>query len=225
MRRLGGAVAVALVLAAPSASLAAAPTPPSPFASARLQGQFRLAGRVTVAAHVVGEHVGDPVLRTWTFVSPCTAGPCRTVGLARTRAAGIDGLVLQELAPAYYVGHGSFYAPLRCGKRIYPNGGYVPFTISVTITAATVVNGVVIATAVNATYLNRARINLTRCFAVLGRDAATYQGQLIVPAAPAPAPPPAPGPAPGPGLGRSGAVMSRIRDRPAQQRTPPVPRG
>jgi hypothetical protein len=134
--------------------------------------------------HVVGEHVGDRVLRTWTFVSPCAAGPCPTVELARTRAAGVDGLVLQELAPAHYAGRGSFYAPLRCGTRIYPNGAYVPFTIRMRITAATVVNGVTIATAVRATYLNRARINLTRCFAVLGHDAATYHGRLIVPPPP-----------------------------------------
>lgn len=224
MRRLGGAVAAAIAVVAPSVALAASGAPPaivpapaaqaarrppdraraappaqrptdraraaraaptpSPLARARLQGQFRLSGRVTVATRVPGEHVGDTVLRTWTFVSPCTAGPCPTIGLARTRATGIDRLLLGHRAPAYYVGHGSFSAPLLCGKQIYPAGALVPFTISVRITGTTVVNGVRIATRLSATYLNKSRINRTRCVAVLGHDAATYQGQLLVPPAP-----------------------------------------
>lgn len=192
--RLGvtAVAAAALALSVPP-TLAASPTPspgpapgpspgpalkPSP-ATARLQGTFLLAGRVTVADDVRGEHRGEAVLRRWTFSSPCAAGPCATVQLVRRRARGTDTVRLRRLSAGYYRGSGRFYAPLRCAKRTYSKGESVPFTIAVRVTAATVANATVLATGVRASYTNRTRTNLTPCFAVLGHDAATYRGHLM----------------------------------------------
>jgi hypothetical protein len=187
MRRL--AVLVVLVALPPSVALAAANKPAasprvaSP-TSARLQGPFLLAGRVTVAKNVSGEHVGQNVLRTWTFTSKCRAGECASVSLLRNRGSVRDALVLQRQAPGFYVGTGSFYAPLRCGAQVWPRGEIVPFTIAVRVTAAVVAAGVDSATRVDALYINRSRRNRTPCVAVLGHDAASYHGHLVVPAPP-----------------------------------------
>ena len=72
----------------------------------------------------------------------------------------------------------SFYSPLRCAGRLYPQGQKIPFTITVRITQASLVGAVAIATRINATYRNRTRINLTPCVGVLGHDSARYHGQL-----------------------------------------------
>ena len=146
--------------------------------AARLQGSFRMTGRVTTAFNVRGEHVGQRVARLWTFTSTCPSGPCQTVGLLRTRGKGSDSLTLHQNAPGYYVGNGSFYVPLRCGSRIYGRGELVPFRIVVHVTSAIDQNGVVVAGTINASYLNRQRVNLTPCVALKSHDAATYHGQL-----------------------------------------------
>jgi hypothetical protein len=165
-----------------TASVAHAVTPPTPTpATARLVGQFLLTGRVTVARGVRGEHRGQKVVRTWTFTPGCTSGPCGTLGLVRSRASGSDRLVLRRRAPGYYVGNGTFYAPLRCGRRTYPRGSAVPFTITVRITHAVLAGSAVVASAINATYTNRSRRNLTPCVAILGHDAAAYSGHVVVP--------------------------------------------
>jgi hypothetical protein len=104
------------------------------------------------------------------------------VALSRQRAAGTDNLVLQLAAADYYVGTGSFYAPLRCGKRLIPRAETVPFTITVQITNAELVNGVPVATQIQASYTNPQRTNRTRCVAVPGHDAAVYQGSRASPA-------------------------------------------
>jgi hypothetical protein len=175
-----------------SPALAAMPTPPTPtptppaptLTRARLQGQFLLAGRVTVANNVRGEHVGQKVTRTWTFVPGCPAGACATIGLLRRRVGGSDQLVLRRRDPGYYTGTGSFFAPLKCGSRTYPKGSAVPFTITVRVTAATLSGAAVVATRINASYTNRSRSNLTPCPAFLGHDAATYHGHVAPPTAP-----------------------------------------
>jgi hypothetical protein len=163
-----------------------------PVSSARLQGKFVLLGKVTIARNVPGERAGAPVIRTWTFTSGCATGPCATVGLLRGRPTGTDVLVLKRMAPAYYAGTGAFYAPLRCGRRTYPRGELVPFTIAVRITGAELVNGGAVASSIAASYINRSRTNRTACFAVLGHDAASYHGQFQPPPAPPPPPPPPP---------------------------------
>ena len=173
---------LALVIGVPTAvgaALRPAITPPTPTpATARLQGQFVMAGRVTVAKDIRGEHVGDNVTRTWTFTPRCAVGPCNTIGLVRRRAGGSDQLVLRLSSPGYYVGTGSFFAPLRCGGRTWRRGASVPFTITVRVTAAVLAGSDVVATGITASYTNRSRSNRTPCVAALGHDAASYHGHL-----------------------------------------------
>jgi hypothetical protein len=138
-----------------------------------------MTGRVTVAKDIKGERRGQRAKRMWTFTSPCRSGQCATVALVRQRTAGIDRVKLSRRSPGHYTGTGLFYAPLRCGGHDYRRGESVPFTITVKITAAQIVNGIDIATQVNATYTNRARKNRTRCVALPGHDAAVYIGLLL----------------------------------------------
>lgn len=182
-RRCLGVVTASLLLALTAVpgplGIAAADTPAAP-ASARLVGPYDLAGHITVAKRVLGERAGQNFHRTWTFFPTCRAGSCATVGLVRTRAGGSDRLTLHRQAPGSYFGAGRFIAPLRCGRRTYAKGQAVPFTVTVRVTAAVALtSGAVVATRVSATYTNSARTNLTRCFAVLGHDAATYHGHSV----------------------------------------------
>jgi hypothetical protein len=140
-----------------------------------------MAGRVTVAHDIKGERVGQTAHRVWTFTPLCPAGMCQTLALVRKRARGSDSLTLSLTGPGSYRGRGLFYAPLRCGRRTYPKGEAVPFTIIVHVTAAAVIEGVDVATTVYAEYINRARRNLTRCVEVPGHDAAQYSGILMPP--------------------------------------------
>ena len=163
-----------------TAALAQPPSAPSP-TDARLEGSFLLAGQVTVAKNVRGEHVGEHVTRVWRFTSLCPAGQCQTVVLVRRRHAGTDTVTLERRAPGHYAGKGRFSAPLVCGGQRYPRGALIPFTITVRIDAAIVQNGAVVAGRVSATYTNRRRVNRTPCLAGLGHDAATYHGHLLAP--------------------------------------------
>jgi hypothetical protein len=175
-----GAVAAPISDASAAASApGAAPTPNPLIAQARLVGQFLLAGRVTAAVRIPGEHRGQTVSRTWVFSPVCRSGPCAQITLTRQRGRSFDRLALSQTAPGSYSGQGSFYAPLRCGGTTFAKGVRVPYTITVTITAAAASDFGVLATRVNATYLNRRRINLTRCVGVLGHDAANYHGHIV----------------------------------------------
>jgi len=152
----------------------------APLGKAHLAGTFQLAGRVTVAVNIRGERAGQTATRYWSFKSLCTTGQCRVVVLHRDRAHGTDKVVLFRKGPAYYRGTGSFYAPLRCGGRVYNRGAKVPFTIKVWITTAQLdPSGNDVAVRVNATYTNRRRINMTSCVAFLGHDAARYHGHVV----------------------------------------------
>jgi hypothetical protein len=181
-RRLSRAIA-GLVLSAvcvPGLVAIAAADTPAPPETARLLGPFDLAGHITVAKRVLGEHPGQNFHRTWTFFPTCPQGACNAIGLVRERAGGSDRLTLHRQAPGTYVGTGRFIAPLRCGRRTYAQGQSVPFTVTVHVTAAVARStGAVVATRVSATYTNPTRTNLTRCFAVLGHDAATYHGHAL----------------------------------------------
>jgi hypothetical protein len=174
---------VLVALASSAAAVHAAATVPPP-PEPRLEGPFLLEGHVTVAINVAGERVGQKVVRTWTFTGECPAGPCHKVTLVRQRAGGTDTVRLRRKSHGYYVGTGRYFAPLRCGNTTYAKGQRVPFTIGVRVTGSAVANGVLIATHVRASYTNRARRNLTRCFAVLGHDAAAYHGHLNPPPPP-----------------------------------------
>jgi hypothetical protein len=165
--------AIAMVALAPAAAGAA------PVTSARLQGTFELAGRVTVAYNVGGERAGQSVDRIWTFRSTCSVGQCPTVSLVRARANASDVLVLYRRGPGRYSGRSSFFSPLSCAGRVYPRGQRVPFTIAVRIALAEPVGAATVATRVTASYENRRRINRTPCVAALGHDAARYHGHLV----------------------------------------------
>ncbi len=176
LRILIGLLALAAPLAAPIGAGARSPLAHT----ARLEGQFQMTGRITVARHVLGEHAGEIVTRTWTFTPLCDVGPCATVSLTRRREGGTDTLVLDLASADHYTGHGRFYAPLRCGRRTIRRGESVPFKIRVDITNAVLQGGVRVATRVHATYVNRKRTNLTRCVAPRAHDAAVYDGGLAL---------------------------------------------
>ena len=143
----------------------------------RLEGSFQMTGRVTVADHVRGEHVGEFVHRTWTFTPLCATGPCAQVRLVRARAAGADTLILTQNSPGQYAGSGRFFAPLKCAGRVYPSGVEIPFRVAVRVTeTATAADGTVVASGVDATYVNKSRLNLTPCVFVPGHDSARYSG-------------------------------------------------
>ncbi len=169
-----------LIAVTTTASANADPARPPP---ARLEGTFSMAGRVTVAHHVAGEHVGQHVSRVWTFTPLCPTGPCPTVQLVRARATGTDTVVLDRQSDGSYTGKGRFYLPLRCAGRPYLKGELVPFKITVKVTRTATVGGVVVAQSLTASYRNRVRKNLTPCVAVLGHDAASYSGTLGPPPA------------------------------------------
>jgi hypothetical protein len=172
-----------LVLAVVSIASVAVPTATaaarSRTRSARLEGFFLLSGRVTVAANVSGERVGERVRRIWAFKPLCAAGSCRRVELVRIRPSGRDKVILHRAAPGYYVGRGRFYAPLGCAQRIYHEGEAVPFSVTVRITAAKRVGASVTATHLRAFYTNRSRRNLTPCVSAPAHDAAIYHGRLL----------------------------------------------
>jgi hypothetical protein len=178
-------------------ALCAFAVPGSALARIRLEGVFAMRGRVTSDHAVPGEHVGEKVARTWAFLPLCPAGQCRTEELVRSRAAGEDKLRLHRKARAFghWTGEGSFFAPLRCGGRVYRRGERVFFRITVRITGAAVTDGTLLANSLKATYKSYRRTNRTRCVTALGHDAAVYTGTLMP--APYPIAPPTPTPAPG----------------------------
>lgn len=180
------AAVVVVVLAvaaacAPSAARAAG-------MDARVVGTFRMQARVTSAVNVRGEHVGQILLRQWTITARgCHGDRCRLLVLRRQRAAGRHArLRLRRTGPGRYAGAGSFYAALRCNGRVYRHGSRVPYRITLTVSATTVVGGVPFASALTATYRNRRRIDTTRCPLGPSRDAARYTGAIAsgLPAAP-----------------------------------------
>lgn len=179
--------ALATAIALP-ATVAAQTEPPGDPATSRLQGEFQMLGRVTVAKNIRGERRGQKAKRMWTFTSVCATGQCPTVRLVRHRKGGIDRLKLKRRSAGYYTGKGVFYAPLRCAGKVVRKGESVPFTITVRIKGAELLDGIDTATSVHATYTNRARKNLTRCVAIPGHDAAVYTGNLAtLPTAQSPA--------------------------------------
>jgi hypothetical protein len=166
------------------APAAGAAVPPALLAAARLQGFWTVSGVVTKSVNVPGQLPGALVTRTWGFVPPCPTGACPTLTLARQRGPGYDIVPLHSTGPGVYVGTGSFYAPAQCRGTLFRKGERVPYTIRVTITGvAQQPDGSVLATTFTATYRNRQRVGLTRCYSAPSYDSASYT------AAPAAAPP------------------------------------
>ncbi len=172
-RRTPALLVLALAMVAPAVASAQQ-------TEARLESTFQMSGRVTVARHVRGEHVGEIVQRTWTFTPLCATGACAQVRLVRGRANGTDSLILDHTTPGHYAGTGRFFAPLKCAGIVYPAGEEVPFRINVQITATTMAaDGSTTASAITATYVNMTRLNLTRCVIALGHDSARYTGSQV----------------------------------------------
>jgi hypothetical protein len=155
-------------------------TPAGAAIDARLQGTFAMQGQLTVVDHIFGEHKGQQVTRTWTFVPLCVSGVCDRVTLQRDRSGRHlpDTVVLVRQDSGVYVGHGRFAVALYCAGRVRPRGGLALEKITVRITQIQTVAGVPYATTVSASYVNPKRLNLTRCPGGIGHDAATYTGQL-----------------------------------------------
>jgi hypothetical protein len=180
-RRTGSLIALASALAAGAATVAAPAVAQTAPTQARLQGTFQLSGHVTVARHVRGEYVGEVVQRTWAFTPLCATGPCAQVRLVRARATGTDSLILTQTSPGHYAGSGRFFAPLKCAGQVYPTGVEIPFIIKVHVAASTTAaDGTTVASAIGATYVNKSRLNLTRCVIVLGHDSARYSGSVLL---------------------------------------------
>ena len=175
---LGWAIVAATLASGETAALGAGAPPSAAPAMARLEGNYILKGRITVATDVRGEHVGERVMRRWKFTPMCPTGRCPEVGLTRGRRRAVNELVLRRVAPRLYRGSGVFYRPLRCGRRLYERGEKAPFTITVRITSAVNFAGVIVATAIHARYVGYKRINLTRCVRPPARDSAVYHGHV-----------------------------------------------
>jgi PKD domain len=157
-------------------------------APVRLQGTFRMAGTVTTADDVFGEHQGQRVRRTWNLIPQCGGVRCRRVLLERRRSGRHirDAVMLARQPSGLYLGQGSFSVPLRCAGQVESRGGLATETITVRVTGTQLVGTTRFATAISATYTNPSRVNLTRCPGAIGHDAARYNGHL---AGPLPGPP------------------------------------
>jgi hypothetical protein len=175
-------IALALGLTTLAGALPTAAGARAPFAvPARLQGTFAMTGQISRAVNVPGERAGHRVSRTWVFTSLCPTGPCAQVLVVRGRGRGVPRVkaVLTLHSPGYYIGQAVFYAPLRCGSRIYRPGERVHYRLAVRITAATPVAGQAMATTLVASYASGTRDNMTPCVDPVGqRDAASYAGAL-----------------------------------------------
>jgi hypothetical protein len=147
-----------------------------------------MSGRLTTADDVFGEHPGERVRRTWSFMPQCPGGGCRRVLLKRQRSGRdiLDVVMLARQPSGLYLGEGSFWVPLRCAGQVDSHGGLATETITVHITHTQLVGATRFATAIRATYTNPSRTNLTRCPGGIGHDAARYRGHL---ASPLPGPP------------------------------------
>jgi hypothetical protein len=147
-----------------------------------------MVAHVTAAVRVRGEHRGEVVHREWSFTpEACRANVCRRLRLTRTRAAGRRStLTLRRTGRGRYAGRGLFYVALRCLGRTYPRGSAVPYSITVTVTRTTAVQGVRFARRIRATYTNLARSDDTPCPLGPSHDAARYSGRA---GSPAPSPP------------------------------------
>jgi hypothetical protein len=163
-----GALLAGVATVAPGPSTAAVP--------ARLQGYFLLAGRITQAVNVPGEHAGQRLRRAWTFFPRCPSGPCPRVALIRGGTRGRT-IVLTTQGPGLYTGSGSFPAPVRCAGHVFGAGETVPFTITVRITGTEPDPSGPVATSIRAAYSSPSRTNHTRCVAAPSRESATYRQQ------------------------------------------------
>jgi hypothetical protein len=166
------ALSIAAVLVSPAIGLAA---------PARLEGTFRMLGKLTFVRNVHGEHRGQRVQRNWTFIPKCSSGACNRVTLVRRRSGKhiVDIVVLRRRRQNLYVGTGHFWIALRCAGQLVSHGGRATEKITVRVTRTAVIGSSLIATGISAKYQNPTRVNLTKCPGGIGQDAATYRGSLV----------------------------------------------
>jgi hypothetical protein len=176
VRRLAAAVGVSFLLSAVVAASASGAT------AARLRGTFTMQGRITVADHVRGEHVGQHVRRSWTFYPHCKHGACKHVVLKRRRSVRglLDTVTLNRQSPGVYSGWGHFWMALQCNGRVVYHSGVAAERITVRITHAARAGRTRYATVISASYFNPYRHQYTKCPGVIGHDSATYAGHLQV---------------------------------------------
>jgi PKD domain len=183
MRRALLVVACCVMSLAPSADAGTGGTSPGG-AAARLQGAWKLNGKVTRADNVRGERKGQKFKRSWTFTPNCGSGACSRVSLRRERSSRhFDKLTLKRSGNRY-TGSGKFYVRLRCNGKTYKRGGIAYYTIKVRVTKSATVQTQSFATALSASYSNTKRVNKTPCAGSIGRDAGTYSGKLAAPKPP-----------------------------------------
>ncbi|HEY6523470.1 MAG TPA: PKD domain-containing protein [Solirubrobacteraceae bacterium] len=156
-------------------------------ADGRITTTYVMSGRIVTAVRVRGEHQGQSVTRRWTFTGVgCSRRTCRRLRLRRQRGAHrYDRLTLSRVGVGSYAGSGRFSAALQCRGRRYPHGLVVPYTIRVQVTQVVPIEGIAFASRLSAVYINRRRIDHTRCPIGPSHDAAQYVGV----ASPLPSPP------------------------------------
>jgi PKD repeat protein len=185
------AVAMLCAIGAPRVAARPGPAPQARRASpsdARVVGTFAMSARVTAAVNVRGEHVGERLARTWRVVpSDCRASVCQLLRLDRDRSGGRHArITLHRVGPGRYFGQGVFYVGLVCLGRVHPYGSRVPYQITLTVRAATRVDGIRFARQITATYVNPQRSDSTQCPLGPSHDAARYTGTA---SSPPPSPP------------------------------------
>lgn len=149
---------------------------------ARLVGQFTMQGRINVASHVYGEHPGQKVTRTWTFIPQCGHGVCKTVVLKRLRSSRgvLNKLTLTRQSAGVYSGKDSFHLALDCNGARIKSGGVANETITVRIVRTVSIGGTRYATGLTASYVNPSRYQYTKCPGDIGHDGAVYTGARTV---------------------------------------------
>ncbi len=177
-RRIARAALVpmlAFIAGASSVPAAVAAAPP-----ARVQGRFTMRTVVTSAVNVRGEHRGERLTRTWRIhPSRCLGDVCQVLHLQRTRGYGRRLWLTLHLSPdGSWIGHGSFFVALSCRGRIHRHGARVPYTIRLRVGATRTLGAIRFARSLRATYVNRRRIDRTRCAIPPSYDAARYTGRL-----------------------------------------------
>jgi hypothetical protein len=173
------AVAVAGASPAPSANAAAAT------GSARVQGRFAVAGRVTAAKHVSGVHRGERFTRTWTLTSEgCRASSCPRLSLSARLGLGaraIERVKLSRFSPGKYRWRHTASSDTLCRTRHVSGAYHEASALYVTVSRRAEVNGVSYATALTATW----SMSSGGCGATAMHSAATYLATVTsgVPAA------------------------------------------
>lgn len=172
--------ASALLLAPSAVAGTGGTTPGGGGSAARLQGTWKMSGKITRADNVRGERKGQKVTRSWTFTPNCSSGPCSKVVLRRERSSKQFDKVTLKRSGSTYNGSGKFYVRLKCNGKTYKRGGIAYYAIKVRVTKSKTVQSQAFASAISASYSNSKRVNKTPCAGSIGRDAGTYGGKYTV---------------------------------------------